>query len=562
MLRRRWYILSAFLILILGAGFFLGLADHHSFSWIDLLRYIIGLTGLIMIGAIIYFRVQPKPTPRRTAISTRFRIITPGSDLHQQTRAFCIPRKSDLPRPPQESLFGTAGIRGLTNIQITPLLALKIGQVFSDYLGNQGTVAMGYDTRYGSRMLSQAISSGLMSGGINVLDCGCIPTGGVACAVVKKHLAGGIMITGSHTPYEMNGLIIMQSDGTYLSNEVARELEQRFSHYENRQVVVNPEQIGQYQLAEHPLEIYQEFLLSLINQELVRSKHYKVLVDPCNGTAGLVLPPLLKTLGCELVLNNESLCPIPNRPTEPRATNLGPIASKIKEHYCHLGIATDMDADRVLFIDETGRVLSEDLIGALFARSIFEADASKKICVTPINSSGLIEKVCRELGRELISCPIGAPQTLQVIKECQASFAYEESGKYYFADEVLWADGILAVLKLLQIMAQKGKSLTELAAEFPAFYQVKHSLPCPEHLKDKIMERVRSIWEKEALNDRLKDITFDGLKRSYEDGAWLLIRRSGTEPLIRVYADAPSAGRAEELVLLGKGMVQRALKKN
>jgi phosphomannomutase / phosphoglucomutase len=482
------------------------------------------------------------------------------------------------------ALFGTAGIRGLTNIHITPLLALKIAQVYGDYLGNRGTVALGHDTRYGAQMLVQSTASGLISSGISVLDCGCLPIGGLACMVMQNRLAGGIMITGSHTPYEMIGIIILESDGAYLAHKTAREIESRYYNYDKRQVVIKPEQLGvysgavplqrntanynrqypgkpglpDYKSAEHPLETYQSFLLGLVNQDIIKAQHYRVLIDPCNGTAGLVLPSLLKSLGCEVVLNNETMCPVPNRPAEPRAVNLGPTALKVKDNKCHLGIATDIDADRVLLIDETGKVLSEDLTGAIFARWVFESHPDKKVCVTPLNSSGLIEKVCKDAGREWVACGIGAPETLRVIKELKASFAYEESGKYYFSDEIMWPDGILAAIKMLQIMAEKKQSLSELASQFPMYYQIKHTVLCPEAQKDKVMQRVRGIWEKEALAGRSKDMTIDGLKRSYDDGSWLLIRKSGTEPLIRVFADSPSAARADELVRLGEDMVKRA----
>ncbi len=457
-------------------------------------------------------------------------------------------------------LFGTAGIRGLTNIDITPLLALKIAQIYADYMCNRGTVAIGYDTRYGVSMLARATASGLMSGGINVIDCGCIPTGGLACWVTKHRLAGGIMITGSHTPYEMLGIIIMESDGAYLADKAARDLEQHYADYYQRRIKTKPAQIGKYKIALRPLEIYKNFLLKLVDQNLIRRRRYKVLVDPGNGTAGLVLPQLLTSLGCRVFMHNAEINPIPQRPPEPRAHNLGLTALKTRKNHCALGIATDIDADRVLFIDEAGKVLSEDLTGAIFAQSIFKSGPNNKVCVTPINSSGLIDKVCCGLNRRLIPCMIGAPRTMKVIKNLKACFGYEESGKYYFSRDIHWADGILAALKLLEIMARKNKSLSELAAEFPRFYQIKHTVRCPEHLKNKIMKRVGLLWKKELLSGRSKDITLDGLKKVYQDGAWLLIRRSGTEPLIRIYSDAPSIKRAEELVKRGEAMLRRVIK--
>ena len=459
----------------------------------------------------------------------------------------------------RKKLFGTAGIRGLTNLEITPLLALKISQVFGDYLGNQGSVALGYDTRYGAQMLAHSATSGLMSAGLDVIDCGCIPTGGLSSFITQSGLKGGVMLTGSHMPYNLIGIILIMSDGSYLSEEIARELEDRYYNYDSRRVTLPLKNIGSYQPAEKPLELYKKFLMSKINPDLIRIKKYKVLIDPGNGTAIFVLPQLLQSLGCPVVFINEEPKPQPDRPTEPRANNLSPAVTRLKEHHCDLGIATDIDADRVLFIDHNGNVLSEDLTGAIFARDIIQKNKNNSLIVTPINSSGLIEHTCQKFNARLEYCGVGQPATLQVVKQLKANFSYEESGKYYFSEEVFWADGILAGLKLLELLSRENKTLAELAGEFPRFYQVKHTLPCENKLKNKIMSEVKTIWEKEALTGKVKDITIDGLKRIYEDKAWLLIRQSGTEPLIRVYSDALSPSRAEELVQSGEKMVKHSM---
>ena len=458
-------------------------------------------------------------------------------------------------------LFGTAGIRGLTNIEITPLLAMKISQVYADWLGNKGTVAIGHDTRYGAKTLAQSASAGLQSSGLNVIDCGCIPTGGLACFIVQNKLSGGILITGSHMPYNMIGIMLFMSDGAYLPEEVAHNLENRFTRYESRQVKILPEALGEYKIADNPLGIYKKFLLEQVDRKLIRKRQFKVLVDPANGTAALVLPDVLKELECQVNLINGDIKPIPERPAEPRANNLQTTAEKVKEYHCDIGIATDIDADRVLFIDENGSILSEDLTGSIFARSVISGSKTEmRLCVTPINSSGLIEHTCTAEGIRLEYCPIGQPATLKVVKNLKADFSYEESGKYYFANQALWPDGILASLKLLEIMAQTNKTLSLLATEFPKFYQVKHTIPCANQRKEKAMKKSFEIWQKQAIQGKVKDITVDGLKRIYEDKSWLLIRASGTEPLIRVYADATSQARAEELVKWGEDIVKQGMK--
>ncbi|MFH1227510.1 MAG: hypothetical protein V1701_06360 [Planctomycetota bacterium] len=458
--------------------------------------------------------------------------------------------------PRIRKMFGTAGIRGLINIEITPLLTTKICQVFSDYLNNKGSVAIGYDSRYGAEILAMSAASGLRSRGINVIDCGVIPTGGLATFVVKSNLNGGVLITGSHMPFAMTGIIILKSDGSYLDDQLARELEKRYAEYDQKPAPkILLEALGSYRKADDALKIYREFLLDKIDRDLIRSKKYRVLVDPANGPAGLVLPELLEYLGCEVFKINNELSPVPKRPAEPRRGNLTETAAKVRENGCILGIATDVDADRVLFIDESGTVLSEDLVGAIFAREIL---TSGNICVTPINSSGLIGEVVAERQAKLHYCNIGQPATLKVVRELKADFSYEESGKYYFARDCLWPDGILASLKLIEIMARHGKSLSELTAGFNEFYQVKHTIKYAPHMSERIMPRIKKIWLEQATENMVEDITIDGLKRVYNDKSWLLIRKSGTEALIRIYADAKSPERAEALVRAGEDIVNKA----
>ena len=557
---------------------------------------------------------QPKTAPPKFYSRGGFQIIHKGHrpdayGTEGDDRLFKIPIYKKRPLTEQEAMkkpgqkqadtinkqiekgmhFGTAGIRGLTNIEITPLMVLKMSEIYGSYLSHfppeadlpmaQGSnkktasekpirkikIAIGYDSRYGSEMLKNAAISGLNSAGVHTVNCGCITTGTLASYIVCNKLDGGILITGSHTPYNMTGFIILNADGSYLDIEHSRELENRYENYENFRHPVKPEEIGNNQDVIDAFSCYKSFLLERITPDLIRDKKYRVLVDPANGPATLILPEILMELSCSVSVINEKLLSIPNRPSEPRANNLVETAAKVKEYQCDLGIATDVDADRVLFIDAQGKVLSEDLVGAIFARSII---SSQKTCVTPINSSFLIEEVMSNCGGRLEYCRIGQPETIKAIKEFGASFSYEESGKYYFCNDALWPDAILSSLKLLEIMAKHNKPLAQIASEFPKFYQVKHILSYDSLIgnskktglnTNKIFQKVQELWTKEYLEGSVKDVTVDGLKRIYNDKSWLLIRKSGTEPLIRIYADATTYERAEQLVQQGEELVKKAI---
>jgi phosphomannomutase/phosphoglucomutase len=200
--------------------------------------------------------------------------------------------------------------------------------------------------------------------------------------------------------------------------------------------------------------------------------------------------------------------------------------------------------------------VSEDTAGAIFAKSELKPG---DVCVVPINSSGLIEQVCRDVGARLEYCAVGQPPTMEAIKALSAVYSYEESGKYYFPRRFLWSDGLYTAGRLLELMAKTGRSVAELAGEFPKFHQVKKNVAVAEDRKEQAMTRATQRLEKALTEGRARDVTVDGFKRVYDDHSWLLFRKSGTEALIRVYSDAPSKERAEELAARGEALLQQCL---
>jgi phosphomannomutase/phosphoglucomutase len=459
----------------------------------------------------------------------------------------------DTARP---KMFGTAGIRGRTNIDITPHLALTMARCWGDHLGNEGEAGLGRDTRPGSDMLARAAAAGLQAAGIRVHDCGVIPTGGLATYVRAKKLDGAVLITGSHTPPDRNGFILMNEQGAYLPDDEAVLLERMYAAAGQRAETRGADGVADCAPAADPLGTYLAALAAAADPNAVAARNFRVLYDPCNGAACEAFPMLFRAFGVEAVPSNAVAKPRPDRATEPRAANLAAIAARVPAERCHFGVATDIDADRVLFIDDRGRVLSEDLAGALFAVSCLRRGS---VCVTPINSSNLIEETCERLGARLEFCRAGQPATVARILEAKADYAYEESGKYYFVKDAAWCDGLLATVKMLGLLASTEKPLSALAAEVPVYHQVKEMISCPDTLKDGVMDRVRAVWDREGLEGKRSDLTIDGLKRSYADRSWLLLRRSGTEPVIRVYSDAKSPERARDLVEWGKGVVRKAI---
>ncbi len=455
-------------------------------------------------------------------------------------------------------LFGTAGIRGVTNAGITPELALRLARAYGDWIQRNarahGSVAVGHDTRWGAEMLARAAASGFASAGLHVQFYGCVSTGVFSLNVARTGQDGGLLVTGSHMAPDRIGLLLLQGDGSVAPFSVTDPVEQILRSEQQREVA--PRDIGRLEEAFHPYELYVSECMQALDAPLCRARKFKVVADPANGTASYIAKEFFEWLGCAAELLHFDPSPVPDRPSEPRDATVGAAKELVRREKADLGACFDVDADRVLFIDAEGRAVSEDTAGALFARRLLKPGDT---CVVPINSSGLIERVCRDVGARLEYCGVGQPAEVQAIKDLGAVYCYEESGKYYFPPRFLWADGLYAAGRLLEIMAREGKTLAELAAEFPAYHQVKKNVEVGDGQKLKAMSAVEKRLQTRLTEGCVRDVTVDGFKRVFDDHAWLLFRKSGTEPLIRVYSDAPTQARAEELAAAGEALLRDCL---
>jgi phosphomannomutase/phosphoglucomutase len=448
-------------------------------------------------------------------------------------------------------LFGTSGVRGYTNSEITPQLAMNIGSAVGALVGS-GKACTGRDTRFGSHMLELAAGSGLMSQGIDVIECGVVPTP-VLAYMVSEDADCGIMVTGSHLPPDMVGIIPLLEDGAYLPDEQANAVEESIVRKAFSETRVDTFGLGGLCEAADCLSRYRDKVLSAVDGDLISRNRFKVAVDPVNGTACGFLVDILGSVGCDAVEIHGEPSGSPGRAPEPRASTLGDLCAVVQEHSCDLGVGLDTDADRVVFIDEKGTPVSEDVMGVIFADYVFAEQ--KGVFVTPVNSSGIVEWFTRTKDVNLEYCKIGQPATVEAIKRVGAVYSYEESGKYYFAKEVNWCDGLLATLKLLEILAINRLTLSQLVNGYPKFYQVKQTLGLPAEKKDAIMSLIKNRVLPTSGENHSRVVDIDGYKLVYPDDSWLLLRASGTEPVLRVYSDSPGKKRAETLVKNGIELV-------
>lgn len=454
-------------------------------------------------------------------------------------------------------LFGTAGIRGVANADVTPELAVRLARAFGQWIRRHalrhGSAAVSHDPRWGASMLARAAAAGFASAGFNVRHTGLATAGAFAANVARARQDGGLYVTGSHMPPDRIGLLLATADGAVAPFPVTDAVE---TLLDNPAPPLPPDRIGRIEDAPDAGELYLDTILGAVDVPLVRSRSFRVLLDNANGAAGPAALEFFRRLGVEAEILHAEPGPVPARPSEPRAHTVGEAVRRVRETSPDLGACFDVDADRVLFIDRRGTPVSEDAAGALFARhELAPGDA----CVVPVNSSGLIERVCREAGARLEYCAIGQPSVIQAIRDLGAAFSYEESGKYWFARRFPWSDGLYSTARFLEIMARTGRSAEELIAGLPAFFQSKRNVPVEDGKKDRLMEAVAARLRSALAEDRLHDLTLDGFKRVYRDGSWLLFRKSGTEPLVRVYSDAPSRARADGLAAAGEALLRECL---
>ncbi len=439
--------------------------------------------------------------------------------------------------------FGTAGVRGLTNTEISPEVCYKVSKALAEYFGEGAEVAIGYDTRPGAEDLAAVCSGTMMDYGLTVLNYGIVPSPTLSGIISEKGLAGGLMVTGSHLTYDRIGLIPLDTDGSIPPGRETRKIA------EVANSITPPEEIPG-SLAEPDTEgILTYFVLAkkLVDANL---SGIRIALDPAGGTGSGLISMLLQEMGAEVVTIWDKFSDTAPRRMEPRIDSVPEMVEMIKAEGADFGAAFDSDCDRVLFVDEKGKPLSEDLAAVLFAMHIYSSEGG--VVTTPINSSGLIKNVWKG---EVVDCIIGPPEISESIRVHNAVFAYEESGKYFFPPKVMWADGIIATAMLAKVLKMTGKPLSELTCEFPPHVQIKNNVKGTWEIMPGIIEKVKAGFQPEGavLND------IDGLKYVFDDGSWLLIRPSGTEPLLRVYVDAPSREMADALSELGLATVKKIM---
>jgi len=446
-------------------------------------------------------------------------------------------------RLPGDLMVSVSGFRGKVGSCLTPELIASLAAAFGAFLrgdGAVGPVCLGRDSRTSGRMLSDAARSGLVSVGVDVVDLGIVPTPTVLLSAEKGSCAGALVVTASHNPAEWNALKFAGSDGTFLDAPRMERFQQFLETDFNR---ADWDGLGSSRGDSGAIERHIEHILQLpiLEVDRIRNHRFHVAVDCVHGAGGLMVPALLEALGCQVAgigLDPDGRFP---RDPEPTAGNLSRLGGLVRDCGADLGFAVDPDVDRLSLVDRKGVPLGEDLTLALCAATVLRREESP--VVTNLSTSRVVEDVARSASVSLLRSPVGEVNVARRMTEVGASIGGEGNGGVILSDLHLTRDAPVACALVLQHLLDAGTGLREAADRWPSYSIVKEKVQFPI---ERIGEACAALVEKYPAAERNSE---DGLRLDWDsEREWLHVRPSGTEPVVRLIAEASTEARAREIV--------------
>ncbi|MCL2863317.1 MAG: phosphoglucosamine mutase [Methanimicrococcus sp.] len=458
------------------------------------------------------------------------------------------------------ALFGTNGVRGVANVELTPEMALDLARSLSTFLLNKnGTppkIIIGTDTRISGHMLKNAAVSGLLSCGASVMDIGVVPTPALQF-YVKKHrdADAGIIVTASHNPREYNGIKMIAEDGTELSRDDEKAIEDIY--FSKKFGIADWTKTGCLLRDDNCNEMYIAGILEAVDKKAIEKKSFKIVTDTGNGAGSFVLPDLASRLSCRVLsIGADPNGMFPWRNPEPLPEVLTEMSAVIRHSKADLGIAQDGDADRAVFMDENGDFIDGEVILAAIGKYILQKE--KGPIVTTVATSRRFADVAEDAKAPIYFTPVGSIDVGRKMVEVNAVYGGEGNGGMIFARHQICRDGAMAAAIVLEMLAKTGMKASELKKTVPNYFNEKTKIKLKSPDAKKAMAEItkKMIRDKKEIGYQSAE-TVDGLKLNFNNG-WMLIRPSGTEPIIRVAAEAKTKADAEKYVKIGQKYVDEA----
>lgn len=434
-------------------------------------------------------------------------------------------------------LFGTSGVRGVFPDKVNPELMVRVGRAVARYL-NGKSFSVGHDARTSSRALSHASISGLLSSGTSVIDLGLTPIGVLAWSVKRFKLSGGIYITASHNPPQYNGFKVFKKDGVEITTADEEAIEESLE----RSSYAAWSEVGTYSTLD-PIDEYIGELESFLSPAPSRYRP-KVVLDTANGPTVLTAPKVLTDMGAQVLVTNGNIDGrFPGRYPEPRPDVLEPLYPLLSALEYDVLFAFDGDGDRLSVVTPRRGFIKQDRIIALFARHIL---AEKRgVVVVSVDCGNAVREVVESHGGKLVLHRLG--KTHEGFSKYGNVVMAAEPWKVIDPRWGLWIDGVYQAAYLTKLMMEEGGSIDQVLRGIPDLPQARCSIGVPEDSKTQVFAELAEVM-KSLYSEKAAVTDIDGLRMDFDDSSWVLVRPSGTEPKIRLYAEAMDLERLKSLV--------------
>ena len=441
--------------------------------------------------------------------------------------------------------FGISSVRGVVGEALTPELAVNLSCALGAW-ADGGKVVVARDTRKSSQMLHNAVTCGLISSGCEVIDIGITTTPMASWAVRSHKAAAGVCITGSHNDSRWNALKFIDNDGALMNSAKTEELLDIYhasdfinSQWDGLKPVV---------VCSEDTDSYIDNLLKLVDGDVIAARKFRVAVDFCNGAAIKPVKALFKRIGATLLpLNDQPSGQFAHMPT-PTPVNMSQLSALMPYLDADLGVVVNIDGDRIAFVTETGEALSEEYTLPMAVKGLIARRPGG--VVTNLSSSSMLDAVVKETDGRVVRTSVGEASVISAAMTRSIHLAGEGSGTIAAPPEVNTFDAILALLAVLEQLAQNDMKMSELAASLPASYMCKGQVEMPPTSSYQLLDLLRKHYEKQQPNMQ------DGIRVAWSD-MWLHIRASNTEPLLRIICEADTAEKAKKLCADTLSLVNR-----
>ncbi len=463
----------------------------------------------------------------------------------------------------EQRLFGSSGIRGKVNELVSGALAIRVGLATAQLLHKQQSlprVMVGHDHRLTGPMLTSALISGLLSGGCNVTSVGMAPTPTVAYAAGRKLMSAAIIVTASHNPPDDNGFKFHNPDGAGFSTTQQTQIETLLKSSK----AVSWESFGTLSNT-NPITLHHNAIIDATEV----TKQHRVVLDGALGVGGLVTPLVLRTLKMKTTTLNIQ----PNG--KDYALNIGPtkldsaaaaewqhfvdldiLSDMVRSTKAEVGLAHDGDADRLLAVDNKGQVLAGDTLLALMA-DYYLSTRNGKIIATTVSCSSVVDYIAKKHDARVVRSRVGDVFVSNLVKKHNAVLGAEPSGPFIFPEVHYCPDGPLAACKVLEMLDWAQQPLSTMVKALPRTHLLRASVSCPNDKKENAMNLLQNTLSKWEQIDDL--IQVDGVRASFADSSWILVRPSGTEPVIRITVEALTQTRAKTLLSESRKLLRKSI---